>query len=115
MEKVVEVKNGSEYAVGQGGTRMATRKKEQSFLVVDGDIQLRVVVDPDSGWLCASSINVRGLNTQARTMPELLVNARDAAQALREYDVKLAKELASGKIKPSKVSSRRAVACAVDA
>ncbi len=55
---------------------------EKSFVVIDGD--LRLLLEYEAGWYTASSLDVRGLNTQGRTIEEAIENAHDAAKLLAE-------------------------------
>lgn len=67
-------------------------KKSKSFVVIDGD--LRLLITPDSGWYCVQGLDIRGLNTQGRTIEEAIYMAHDAAKALAESRAIMAKELA---------------------
>ncbi len=64
---------------------------EKAFIVVDGDLRLKMHKGP-SGLYVASSLDVSGLFTQGRTVEETLANAHDAARALAESRAMMAKE-----------------------
>ncbi len=56
---------------------------EKSFVVIDGD--LRLLVECGEKMYVVSSLDIRGLNTQGRTIEEAIENAHDAAKLLAEY------------------------------
>ena len=61
---------------------MGRNGAEKSFVVIDGD--LRLLLEYEAGWYTASSLDIRGLNTQGRTIEEAIENAHDAAKLLAE-------------------------------
>jgi predicted RNase H-like HicB family nuclease len=61
---------------------MATQGVEKSFVVIDGD--LRLLLEYEAGWYTVSSLDIRGLNTQGKTIEEAIENAHDAAKLLAE-------------------------------
>ncbi len=62
---------------------MAKNGPEKSFVVIDGD--LRLLVERGEKMYVVSSLDIRGLNTQGRTIEEAIENAHDAARLLAEY------------------------------
>lgn len=52
-------------------------------MVIDGD--LRLLVECGEKMYVVSSLDIRGLNTQGRTIEEAIENAHDAAKLLAEY------------------------------
>ncbi len=56
---------------------------EESFVVLDGD--LRLLVERGEKMYVVSSLDIRGLNTQGKTIEEAIENAHDAAELLSEY------------------------------
>ncbi len=68
---------------------------DKSFVVIDGD--LRLLVTPGDGWYVVSSLDIRGLNTQGRTIEEAIENAHDAAKVLAEDRKEMLKEIAAAK------------------
>ncbi len=64
---------------------------EKSFVVIDGD--LRLLLEYEAGWYTASSLDVRGLNTQGRTIEEAIENAHDAAKLLAEDRAEMMREV----------------------
>ncbi|MDR2390433.1 MAG: type II toxin-antitoxin system HicB family antitoxin [Planctomycetota bacterium] len=69
--------------------------KNRSFIVVDGDLRLRVV--RTDKWYVASSLDVAGLYTQGKTIEEVIDNAHDAAKCLAESHARMLRELAAAK------------------
>ena len=61
---------------------MAQKTKGREFVVIDGD--LRLLVTKSGKWYVVSSLDIRGLNTQGRTIEEAIDNAHDAARLLAE-------------------------------
>ena len=61
---------------------MPTRGVEKSLVVIDGD--LRLLLEYEAGGYTVSSLDIRGLNTQGRTIEEAIENAHDAAKLLAE-------------------------------
>ena len=68
-------------------------KKNNPFILIDGDLRLSVV--KEDGWYVASSLDIRGLNTQAKSIEKVIENARDAAKLLLEDRADMRKELSS--------------------
>ena len=64
-------------------------KKADSFIVIDKG--LRLLMTPVEGWYAVQGLDVRGLNTQGKTIEEALLMAHDAAEALTEARTMLAK------------------------
>ena len=86
--------------------------KSKPFVVIDGD--LRLLITPDSGWYAVQGLDIRGLNTQGRTIEEAIYMAHDAAKALAASRAIMTKEVAKQVKKtekerpaPSKRSPRR--------
>lgn len=61
---------------------MVKNTVEKSFVVMDGD--LRLLLEYEAGWYTVSSLDIRGLNTQGRTIEEAIENAHAAAKLLAE-------------------------------
>ncbi len=59
-----------------------TATKTEPFIVIDRG--LRILVTPCEGRYAVQGMDVRGLNTQGRTIEEAIAMAHDAAQALAE-------------------------------
>lgn len=59
-----------------------TVEKTESFIVIDKG--LRILVTPCEGWYAVQGLDVRGLNTQGRTIEEAISMAHDAAEALSD-------------------------------
>lgn len=57
--------------------------KNKYFIVLDGDLRLKVHKGP-SGMYVASSLDIAGLITQGETVEEVIANAHDAAETLAE-------------------------------
>lgn len=55
---------------------------DKSLVIIDGD--LRLLLEYEAGWYTVSSLDIRGLNTQGKTIEEAIENAHDAAKLLRE-------------------------------
>lgn len=69
--------------------------KNDSFIIIhDG---LRLLITPDSGWYAVQGLDIRGLNTQGRTIEEAIYMAHDAAKALANARAMLAKRTAKEK------------------
>ncbi len=86
---------------------------KKSFVVIDKG--LRILITPVPGWYAVQGLDIRGLNTQGKTIEEAIYMAHDAAQALAESRAIMAKETArkaKAAIKlaeaPPKVNRRRA-------
>ncbi len=79
-----------------------TIKKTEPFVVIDKG--LRILITPFDGWYCVQGLDIRGLNTQGRTIEEAIYMAHDAAEALAESRALMAKETAK-KIKAEKAFS----------
>ncbi len=62
---------------------MANNSAEKRFIVIDGD--LRLLVECGEKMYVVSSLDVKGLHTQGRTIEEAIENAHDAAALLAEY------------------------------
>lgn len=69
-----------------------TTKKDKSFVVIDNG--LRLLLTPSDGWYAVQGLDIRGLNTQGKTVEEAISMAHDAAKALDESRAIMAKELA---------------------
>ncbi len=63
----------------------------KSFVVIDKG--LRILITPVSGWYAVQGLDIRGLNTQGRTIEEAIYMAHDAAHALAESRAIIAKEM----------------------
>lgn len=70
---------------------------DKSFVVIDGD--LRLLVTSGNGWYVVSSLDIRGLNTQGRTIEEAIANAHDAAKVLAEDREAMLREVSAAKKK----------------
>lgn len=71
----------------------STKKtKVEPFIVIDKG--LRILLTPCEGWYCVQGLDIRGLNTQGRTVEEAIYMAHDAAKALEEARASMAKETA---------------------
>ncbi len=66
---------------------------EKSFVVIDGD--LRLLLEYEAGWYTVSSLDIRGLNTQGKTIEEAIANAHDAAKLLAEDRAEMMREIRS--------------------
>lgn len=85
---------------------MATStKKIGSFVVIDKG--LRILITPSDGWYAVQGLDIRGLNTQGRTIEEAIYMAHDAAKALADARAMMAKETA-GKVKAEKAHAATA-------
>ncbi len=62
---------------------MAKNGVKKNFVVIDGD--LRLLVECGEKRYVVSSLDVKGLHTQGRTIEEAIENAHDAAKVLAEY------------------------------
>lgn len=88
----------------------------KQFVVIDGD--LRLLITPGSGWYVVSSLDIRGLNTQGKTIEEAIANAHDAAKLLAEDRTAMMAEISSATKKtlaskaksPTKPKVRRTLA-----
>ena len=84
---------------------MGKNGAEKSFVVIDGD--LRLFVECGEKMYVVSSLDIKGLNTQGRTIEEAIENAHDAAKLLAEYRASEIKEVkAAGKRVLSRNKSR---------
>ena len=79
--------------------------RNKSFMVVDGELRLKVT--PDSGWYCAEGLDIRGLITQGRTIEEAIANAHAAARALAESRAIMASEKAARAKRDKTVAPKR--------
>ncbi len=70
----------------------AARKASDSFIVIDKG--LRILITPSDGWYAVQGLDIRGLNTQGRTIEEAIYMAHDAAKLLAESRTIMAKETA---------------------
>lgn len=66
--------------------------KESSFIVIDNG--LRILITPSDGWYAVQGLDVRGLNTQGRTIEEAIAMAHDAAKALADARKSMARKTA---------------------
>ncbi len=66
---------------------------EKSLVVIDGD--LRLLLEYEAGWYTVSSLDIRGLNTQGKTIEEAIENAHDAAKLLAEDREEMMREIRS--------------------
>jgi predicted RNase H-like HicB family nuclease len=57
-----------------------TTPKNEPFIVIDKG--LRILITQCEGWYAVQGLDVRGLNTQGRTIEEAISMAHDAAEAL---------------------------------
>ncbi len=89
---------------------MAKKSAEKSFVVIDGD--LRLLIERGEKMYIASSLDIRGLNTQGKTIEEVIENAHDAAKVLAEYRASEieAVKAASKKVVRSKVKATNTTA-----
>ncbi len=83
-----------------------TAGKTDPFIVIDKG--LRILVTPCEGWYAVQGMDMRGLNTQGRTIEEAIAMAHDAARALAGAREAMAKETAK-EIKAAHPRSRRPV------
>lgn len=70
---------------------MAKKRAAKSFVVIDGD--LRLLVECGEKMYVVSSLDIRGLNTQGRTIEEAIENAHDAAKLLAEDRAEMMREI----------------------
>ncbi len=70
---------------------MAKKGIEKSLVVIDGD--LRLLLEYEAGWYTVSSLDIRGLNTQGKTIEEAIANAHDAAKLLAEDRAMMMREI----------------------
>ena len=82
---------------------MAKKGVEKSFVVIDGD--LRLLLEYEAGWYTVSSLDVRGLNTQGKTIEEAIENAHDAAKLLTEDREAMMSEVRDASKKAKKASA----------
>lgn len=82
-------------------------ESKQSFIVVSGDLRLRVT--PDSGWYIAESLDVRGLNAQGKTVEEVITNAHEVARLLAEDRTELVRKAKADTRKKDTPAKRRKV------
>jgi len=66
------------------------------YTVSDGRMVLRLEVAEEGGYVVTSPLNPE-LITQAETIEEAFVNARDAAKALNQSRIKLMRRLSAAK------------------
>ncbi len=83
---------------------MPKKHMEKSFVVIDGD--LRLLVERGEKMYVVSSLDIRGLNTQGKTIEQAIENAHDAAALLAEYR---ASEILNVKEASKKVGMRSTV------
>ncbi len=77
-------------------------KKTEPFIVIDRG--LRILITPCEGWYAVQGLDVRGLNTQGRTIEEAISMAHGAARALADARATMARKTA-GEIKTGKSSA----------
>ncbi len=65
-------------------------KKPGAFVVIDKG--LRILITPSDGWYAVQGLDIRGLNTQGRTIEEAIYMAHDAADALAEAREAMSRE-----------------------
>jgi antitoxin HicB len=65
------------------------------YTVSDGKLVLNLEVAEEGGYIVTSTLNPE-LNTQAETIEEAFVNARDASNALKQSRTKLIRRLLRG-------------------
>ncbi len=71
------------YNAVKGGMLMSrAEKKTEPFIVIDRG--LRILITPCEGWYAVQGLDVRGLNTQGRTIEEAISMAHGAARALAD-------------------------------
>lgn len=80
---------------------MTKKAMEKSFVVIDGD--LRLLIERGEKMYVVSSLDIRGLNTQGKTIEEAIENAHNAAKLLAEYR---ASEMNEVKAASKKTASR---------
>ena len=80
---------------------MAKNGVEKSFVVIDGD--LRLLVECGEKMYVVSSLDIRGLNTQGRTIEEAIENAHDAAKLLAEDREAMMREVREASKKAKKI------------
>jgi predicted RNase H-like HicB family nuclease len=68
------------------------KKAAKPFIVIDNG--LRILITPSEGWYAVQGLDVRGLNTQGRTIEEAIYMAYDAARALAGAREMMAKKTA---------------------
>ncbi len=86
--------------------------KSKSFLVVDGELFLKIT--RTKKWYVVEGLNTEGLVTQGRSIEEAIYMAHDAAKLLAECRAEIAAEKArqkKAKVKPP--APRRQLATAV--
>ena len=71
---------------------MPKKMPEKPFIVIDNG--LRILLTPSDGWYAVQGLDIRGLNTQGRTVEEAIYMAHDAAKALAESRALMAKQTA---------------------
>lgn len=91
---------------------------KDSLVIFSGD--LRLLIERGEKMYIVSSLDIRGLNTQGRTIEEAIANAHDAAKLLAEDRAEMTNEVAAAKKKArsrpaksgtaAKRTSRRTVA-----
>jgi len=89
---------------------MSKKTPEKPFFIIDKG--LRIQLTPCEGWYAVQGLDIRGLNTQGRTIEEAIYMAHDAAKALAESRAIIAKDLAkrakeAAKAPASKKTPRR--------
>ena len=82
---------------------MSKKGLEKSFVVIDGD--LRLLLEYEAGWYTVSSLDIRGLNTQGKTIEEAIENAHDAAKLLAEDRAEMMREVRDASKKTRKAGA----------
>ena len=85
---------------------MAKKGIEKSFVVIDGD--LRLLLEYEAGWYTVSSLDIRGLNTQGKTIEKAIENAHDAAKLLAEDREAMMREVRDASKKAKKAGVAKA-------
>lgn len=70
---------------------VTSTKKTKPFIVIDNG--LRLLITPVPGWYAVQGLDIRGLNTQGKTIEEAIYMAHDAANALAEARTLMDEEL----------------------
>ena len=68
------------------------KKPADPFIIIDKG--LRILITPVDGWYAVQGLDVRGLNTQGRTIEEAISMAHDAAELLAEVRASMMKKTA---------------------
>lgn len=72
----------------------------KSLVVIDGD--LRLLIERGKKMYVVSSLDIRGLNTQGKTIEEAIENAHDAAKLLAEDRNAMTREIRNASRKAKK-------------